>query len=138
MNKYLKTFLHRGLIFAGFGPVVAGIVFLILDLCGVEVVLSGTNIFSAIISTYVIAFVHSGSSVFHEIESFSPAKSMICQLSLIYAAYTSAYLINSWIPFNVSVILIYTAIFIVAYFLICLTVYLVTRRVTRKMNREIE
>ena len=50
MNKNLKSFMHRGLIFAGFGPVVAGIVFLILDLSGVEVVLSGTNIFSAIIS----------------------------------------------------------------------------------------
>ena len=32
MNKYLKEFLHRGLIFGGFGPLVAGIVFLIIGL----------------------------------------------------------------------------------------------------------
>ena len=77
MNRYLKNFLHRGLIFAGFGPVVAGIVFLILQLSGVNVTLSGANIFSTVISTYIIAFLHAGSSLFHEIESFSPAKAMI-------------------------------------------------------------
>ena len=30
MNKYLKIFLHRGLIFGGFGPIVVGIVYFIL------------------------------------------------------------------------------------------------------------
>ena len=138
MNRYLKDFLHRGLVFAGFGPIVAGIVFLILELSGVDVALSGTNAFLAIISTYLIAFVHAGSSLFHEIESFSPAKAMICQLSLIYAAYTGAYLINSWIPFNFTVLIIYTALFIVGYFAICLTVYLLTKLKSRDLNREIE
>ena len=138
MNRYLKNFLHRGLIFAGFGPVVAGIVFLILQLSGVNVTLSGANIFSTVISTYIIAFLHAGSSLFHEIESFSPAKAMICQLSLIYTAYTGAYLINSWIPFNFTVLIIYTALFIVAYFAICLTVYLLTKLKSRELNREIE
>ena len=31
MNKTLKAFLHRGLLFAGFGPVVLGIVYAILE-----------------------------------------------------------------------------------------------------------
>ena len=30
MNKYLKEFFHRGLIFGGFGPIILGIVFAIL------------------------------------------------------------------------------------------------------------
>ena len=33
MNKYLKSFLHRGLIFAGFGPVITGIVYFIISKC---------------------------------------------------------------------------------------------------------
>ena len=31
MNKYLKEFLLRGLMFSGFGPIICGIVFLILN-----------------------------------------------------------------------------------------------------------
>ena len=31
MNKYVKEFFHRGLMFAGFGPIVLGIIFAILQ-----------------------------------------------------------------------------------------------------------
>ena len=32
MNCYVKEFLKRGLMFGGFGPIVAGIVYLILEI----------------------------------------------------------------------------------------------------------
>ena len=31
MTKYVKQFLHRGLVFGGFGPIVAGIIYAILQ-----------------------------------------------------------------------------------------------------------
>ena len=31
MNKYVKSYFQRGLVFGGFGPIIAGIVFLILN-----------------------------------------------------------------------------------------------------------
>ena len=31
MNKYVKEFFKRGLIFSGFGPIVAGIVYLCIE-----------------------------------------------------------------------------------------------------------
>jgi hypothetical protein len=31
MNRYVKSFLHRGLIFGGFGPIICGIIFFIIS-----------------------------------------------------------------------------------------------------------
>ena len=36
MNKYVKTYLHRGLLFGGLGPIVAGIVLGIIQLSGIQ------------------------------------------------------------------------------------------------------
>ena len=60
MNQHVKNYLLRGLIFGGFGPIVAGIVLFILHLTGVNVNMSGTEVFIAIISTYILAFVQAG------------------------------------------------------------------------------
>ena len=76
MNKYVKNYLQRGIAFGGFGPIVAGIVFWILHLAGVNVALNGAEAFIAILSTYLLAFVQAGSSVFNQVEGWPIAKSM--------------------------------------------------------------
>ncbi len=45
MNKYLKEFLHRGLMFSGFGPVISGIVYLILNYTIDDFSVSGKEMF---------------------------------------------------------------------------------------------
>ncbi len=137
MNKYLKSFLHRGLIFGGFGPIVAGIVYLILSLTLENFSLNGVEIFVAIISIYILAFVHAGASVFNQIESWPIAKSLLCHLATLYAAYTSCYLINSWLPFDWRVLLIFTAIFMVVYFVIWLCVFVCVKHPSKKFNSKI-
>ena len=74
MNKYLKAFLHRGLIFGGFGPIVMAIIYLILSFSIDGFLVGGVELFTAAISTYVLAFVHAGASVFNQIESWPIAK----------------------------------------------------------------
>ena len=44
MNKYLKAFLHRGLIFGGFGPIVLGIVYWALDTSLADFSLTGNQL----------------------------------------------------------------------------------------------
>ena len=65
MNKYVKAFLHRGLIFGGFGPIVTAIVYFIISLAVENVVLNSTQILTITISTYTLAFIHAGASVFN-------------------------------------------------------------------------
>ena len=52
---YVKEFFLRGMIFGGFGPIVYGLVYLILQLT-----FSGTEVFIGIISTYFLSFVYGG------------------------------------------------------------------------------
>ena len=83
----IKEFLKRGLLFGGFGPIIAGIVYLILSFTIKDFSLSGLEVFIVIISTYVLAFVQAGASIFNQIEDWPIAKSLLCHLSLIYGAY---------------------------------------------------
>lgn len=140
MNKYLKSFLYRGLVFGGFGPIVAGVVFFYLELSLPEFSIGGRDALIAIVSTYLLAFVQAGASVFNQIESWSRAKSLLCHLSSIYAAYVITYLVNSWIPFEPVVILIFTLAFVAIYLVIWLSIYLsvkaLERGVNARLNRE--
>ncbi len=134
MNYSVKEFLKRGLMFSGLGPIVAGIVYLCIEKSGTELNLSGSTMLLAIITTYIIAFVHAGSSIFNTIEHWSRVKGLLFQLISIYVVYTAGYLINSWLPLKIEVIIIYTVIFIVAFLSVWLTVFFITKSVTKKLN----
>ncbi len=137
MNKYLKGFLQRGVAFGGFGPIIAGIVFLILGKTLTDFSLTGYQVFIAILSTYILAFVQAGASVFNQIEEWPITKSLLCHFASIYIAYIGCYLINTWIPFELMAVLIFTAIFVVGYFTIWIIVYLSVKSTTKKLNRKL-
>ena len=137
MNPYLKEFLHRGLIFSGLGPIIAGIVYLILELSQVKLDLNGIQIFVAILTTYIIAFVHAGTSVFHQIEKWGPAKSLLCQLLSLYIVYIVGYLINRWIPLDFIVILIFTGAFIGGYLIIWFSIYFTMKKSSSKLKEKL-
>ena len=138
MNKHLKNFFIRGLIFGGFGPLIMAIIYFILDRAKEGILISGTDVFIAVVSIYLLAFIHAGVSVFNQIESWSIAKSLLFHFSALYVSYTLCYIINSWIPFKWNVLLIYTAIFIVAYGVIWLTVLLLMKRTSKRLNSNLK
>lgn len=138
MNKYLKSFLHRGLVFGGFGPVVVGIVFWILENSIENFSLSGFQVFLAIVSTYVLAFVQAGASVFNQIEEWPVAKSLLCHFASLYIAYTLCYLINTWIPFEPVVLLVFTAVFVAVYFVIWIVVYFSVKATAKRLNGKLK
>ena len=134
MNKYFKEFCLRGLVFGGFGPIVLGIVYLCISF-KTDLTVGGLEFFTAILSTYILAFIHAGASVFPQIESWSIAKSIGAHFPTLYIAYTLCYLINTWIPFDWKVVLIYTAIFVLVYFVIWVIVLAVTKKTTKNLNK---
>ena len=137
MNKYLKSFLHRGLIFGGFGPVITGIIYFILSITIDNLSVSGTEMFTAIISTYLLAFIHAGCSIFNQIEHWPIAKSLFFHFLSLYLVYSVCYLINSWIPFDITVFLIFTGIFILGYAIVWLIVYIIVKQTERKLNSKL-
>ena len=137
MNKYLKEFLHRGLVFSGFGPIILGIIFLIISKTSANFSITATQILIGIISTYMIAFLQAGASVFNQIDGWSVPKATFFHFLTIYIAYIGAYLLNSWLPFDPKVILIFTLIFLVVYIAIWLTVVISIKIVSKKLNKKI-
>ncbi len=137
MNKYLKAFLHRGLIFGGFGPIIMGIIFFVLSLTIDGFSLGGSEVLVAILSTYALAFIHAGASVFNQIESWPLAKSLAAHFSILYLSYLLCYISNSWIPFEPMVILFFTAIFTLTYFVIWGTVVISIKHASKKFNEKL-
>lgn len=137
MNKYLKEFLHRGLIFGGFGPIVAGIVYAILEKTIAGFSLGGTETFLAIISTYLLAFVQAGATVFNQIEDWPMPQSLFCHFVTLYVAYSLCYILNYWIPFEPMVLLIFSLIFAATFFLIWGIVYFSVKSMSKKMNSKL-
>ena len=133
----VRDFFFRGLMFGGFGPVIAGIVYLILHLTLKDLTLTGLQVFTVIVSTYLLAFVHAGASVFNQIESWPLAKSTLCHFGVLYIAYILCYVVNSWIPFEPAVLGIFTAIFAVGYAVIWLAVYVSIRVTVKRLNRSL-
>ena len=138
MNKYLKSFLLRGLIFGGFGPVILGIIYFCISIFHHEIIFGGTEILLGIISVYILAFVHAGASIFNQIEEWGLNKSIAFHFGTLYLAYSLCYLINSWIPFDIKVFGIFTAIFIGVYFVIWTIVYLCVRNASKKLNAKLK
>ncbi len=134
MNHYVKQFLHRGLLFGGFGPIVVSIIYVIVETVETSFSLNGKQILLAVLSSYILAFVQAGSTVFEQIEHWSVPKSVFFHCISLYIVYVGTYLVNSWIPFDPSVIAIFTVIFTVIFFTVWLIVYCAVRSTQKKMN----
>lgn len=137
MNKYLKSFLQRGAIFGGFGPIILGIIYAILDSTIPEFSLSGVQLLTGIVSVYFLAFIQAGASVFNQIESFSLPKSLLCHFTTLYVVYVSCYLLNSWIPFDPTVLLIFTAVFFTGYLFVWSVVVISIKLTSGKLNKKL-
>lgn len=137
MNIYLKEFLKRGFMFSGLGPVVMAIIYFIISSVEENFILDGKQLLIAVISTYFLAFVQAGVTVFNQIDHWSVPKSLACHLSSLYVTYLVCYLVNSWIPFNISMVIVFSIIFILTFFVIWITVYLCVRYLSRRLNKNL-
>lgn len=132
----MREFFLRGLLFGGFGPVILGIIYLILHCTLGGLTLSGTEVCLGILSTYLLAFVHAGASVFNQIESWPLAKSLLFHFGSLYIAYVLCYVANSWIPFEPAMLGIFTAIFVSIYFVVLGIVVLCLKTAEKKLNQQ--
>ena len=90
-----------------------------------------------IVTTYILAFVQAGATVFNQIEHWSMPKSIFCHFGLLYVVYSLAYVANSWIPFKAEVLGVFTVIFVVVFFLVWGIVYLAVKSTGKKFNEKL-
>ena len=134
MNKYVKEFLHRGLMFSGFGPVIYGIIALFEP----AAIKDGKTVLVAIVSTYILAFLQAGVSVYNMVESWSLIKIAFLRLAALYVIYLSCYLLNSWLPFDVMNIVWFSVIFVLIYVCVWFIVYFSVRKTSKTLNKNLK
>jgi len=134
MKRVLKKFALRGLVFMGFGPLIYAIVMLILYLCNVETTSTCLEIFKAVISTSLLAFLVAGVSVVWQEEKLGIGFAVLIHGTTLYVSYLAMYLINNWIPRSGASIAIFSGIFIGTYLLIWLIIYLVEKKRAKKLT----
>ena len=133
----VKDFFLRGFVFGGLGPVILGIVYLVLHFTLDDLTLTGDEVFLGFLSIYLLAFVHAGASVFYQIESWSLGKSVLFHFSLLYVAYVLCYVLNDWLPFDLLSLGIFTAVFAGGYALILLVISVSIRMTVRRLNKQL-
>lgn len=135
MKKTVQDFIRRGLIAAGFGPIVLAIVYMILYSRGLIEAVPVPELCVGIISLTALAFVAGGTNVVYRIERLPLMLAILIHGGVLYLSYLAVYLINGWLKWGRGPILIFTGIFVVGYILIWAGIYAATRRNTEKLNK---
>ena len=134
--KNIKEFLLRGIFFAGFGPIIYGLVILLIQYNN-DIILDGIIIFKGIISTYMLAFIIAGMSIIWKEERLGLAIQILIHSLAVYLSYLLTYLVNGWITTNLSSILGFSLIFICAYVIIWFVIFIVEMKIAKKFNKQL-
>lgn len=134
MRKYILEFLRRGLIACSLGPVVLAILYLILQHQGIVQTLTVREVCLGIISLSALAFVAGGMNVLYQLERLPLMAAILIHGSALYVSYLVTYLVNSWLEWGITPILVFTGIFVFGYLAIWLVIYSIIKRNTDKVN----
>ena len=136
MNRFVKEFFRRGMLFAWGGPAVVAIVWLILGKTGqLEALRTGEAVLGVLSST-VLAFVAAGITTVYQLEQLPKPMAGLIHLAVLYADYLTVYLLNGWIAPRI--IATFTLVFAAGFLLIWAAVYLAVSHSVKRMNRFVE
>ena len=138
MKKFIKEFLHRGLLAAGGGPVVLAIVYGIIGKAGVVSSFSPDEVCLGILTVTLLAFTVAGMTSIYQLEKLPLIWAILIHGAGLYAVYILIYLLNGWLQHRLIPIAIFTAAFLAGYAVIWLIVYRITKNSTDKINQKLK
>ena len=134
MKKLVSEFFRRGLIACGLGPLVLAIFYLILQQKNAVEMLTPKEVAQGIFSLSALAFVAGGLNVLYQIERLPLMVAILIHGSVLYASYFVTYLLNGWLEWGTTPILVFSGIFIFGYLVIWVLIYSSARRRTKSLN----
>lgn len=137
MKKFIKDFALRGMIAAGFGPLILVTIYLGLQLSKTVTNLSVAQVNLNIISSLILAFIAGGISAIFRVERISIGTATLIDAVVIYFDYLVIYLINDWIKAQVIPLIIFTIIYIVGYLIIWLIIYHQVKTQVKNINQKL-
>ena len=135
MKQNFLAFLRRGLVACGFGPLVLAIFYLILQRhAGIET-LTVHQVCTGIFSLSALAFIAGGMNVLYQMERLPLMVAILIHGIVLYVSYLGTYLLNDWLEWGTTPILVFSGIFVAGYLVIWAIIYAVTKRNTEKINQ---
>ena len=134
MKKYIQEFCRRGLVACGSGPLVLAVLYLILQNQGVVEILTVNQVCLGIFSLTALAFVAGGMNMIYQIERLPLLVAILIHGSILYGSYLATYLINGWLEWGITPILVFSGIYVFGYLLIWAVIYSVIRKRTARLN----
>lgn len=134
MKKYVSEFFKRGLTASGFGPMILAIIYLIIQHQGAANTLTINEVCLGIFSLSALAFIAGGLNVLYQVDRLPLMTAIFIHGSVLYISYLGTYLINGWLEWGKTPILVFTGIFIIGYLIVWAFIYSVTKRNTKKLN----
>lgn len=134
MKKNIMEFLRRGLVACGFGPLILVILYLILQHQANLQTLTVNQVCIGIVSLSALAFIAGGMNAIYQIEQLPLMVAILIHGSVLYISYLGAYLLNGWLEWGVTPVLVFSGIFLVCYLVIWVFIYSITKRNIEKVN----
>ena len=134
MKEFVAEFLRRGLSACGFGPTVLAVLYLILHYKGLMDILTVNQVCTGIFSITALAFTAGGMNAVYHIERLPLMSAILIHGIILYFSYLGVYLLNDWIEWGTTPILVFSGIFVVGYLAVWAIIYCVTKRNTKKLN----
>ena len=134
MKKIISEFFRRGLVACSFGPIVLGILYLILQRQISLDSLTVNEVCLGIFSLSALAFIAGGMNVIYQIERIPLMVAILIHGVVLYISYLSTYLLNDWLEWGVTPILVFSGIFIVGYLAIWAIIYSIIKKRTERLN----
>ena len=138
MKQNIFEFFRRGLIACGFGPMVLAILYLILQSqAGVDT-LTVHEVCLGIFSLSALAFIAGGMNVIYQIEQLPLMVAILIHGSVLYISYLGTYLLNSWLEWGATPILVFSGIFVLSYLAIWAVIYSIIKHRTTRLNEKLK
>jgi len=134
MKKIILEFLRRGFAVCGLGPMVLAVFYLILQRNGAIETLTVREVCVGIVSLSALAFVAGGMNVIYQVERLPLMVAILLHGGVLYVSYLATYLVNGWLEWGITPILVFTGIFALGYLVIWGIIYSVIRKKTDKLN----
>lgn len=134
MKENVLEFLRRGLVASSFGPIVLAVFYLILQRNGAVQTLTVNQVCRGIFSLSALAFVAGGMNVIYQIEQLPLMVAILIHGAVLYFSYLVTYLLNGWLEWGVTPILVFSAIFVLGYLAIWAVIYSMIKKRTKRLN----
>ena len=134
MRRIVLDFFCRGLAACGLGPLVLAVLYLILQHTGAVGLLSVNQVCTGIFSLSALAFIAGGMNVIYQIERLPLMVAILIHGSVLYISYLLTYLINDWLEWGATPILVFTGIFVLGYLAIWAVICSIIKKRTDKLN----